>query len=67
MGRWIALFMRRWVTLALISLPFMTASVGCGITDRQLQDFAYSTGVRVFVQTIANIVQAAIVQQAQSV
>jgi len=40
-------------------------ALGCDITDRQLQDFYYSTIVRVVVQTAVNVFEAAVLQGQQ--
>ncbi len=36
---------------------------GCGVTDRQLADFAASTAIRVLVSTGASIFQSVILEQ----
>ncbi|NLX21053.1 MAG: hypothetical protein GXY55_05185 [Phycisphaerae bacterium] len=56
--------MQRLMYLAMVTLPVTVSSLGCGVTDRQLQDFAYSTAVRVLVQTVVNILEASILQGA---
>ena len=46
-----------WLPLAGWSL-----GVGCGVTDRQFSDFAVSTGIQVFVQSVVSLIGAAILQ-----
>ena len=36
---------------------------GCGVTDRQLADFAASTAIRVLVSTGASIFESVILEQ----
>ncbi len=56
--------MQRLMYFAMATLPVTLSGLACGVTDRQLQDFAYSTAVRVFVQTAVSILEAAILQGA---
>ena len=48
-------------------LPATTLGIlgGCGVTDRQLGDFAASSAVRVLVQAVASVLESAILQGAQ--
>jgi len=50
-----------WVTLKLLPVSMVFAFGACGITDRQFADFAASTGIRIFVQTLASIAEATII------
>ncbi|GMU20117.1 MAG: hypothetical protein AMXMBFR13_02160 [Phycisphaerae bacterium] len=56
--------MRRFVAIAVRLLPvtgwlFIGA---CGVTSRQFTDFASSTAIRVFVQSLTSVAEAAILQ-----
>jgi len=57
--------MRRHLILMQLALPALLLG-GCfgPATSRQVADFAVSTGVRVFVQTISSIIEASILQGA---
>ncbi|GMV96512.1 MAG: hypothetical protein HRF43_05940 [Phycisphaerae bacterium] len=55
--------MRRFLLIAMRILPVTGAMCawGCGVTDRQLVDFATSTSIRVVVQALMSIVESAAV------
>lgn len=59
--------MRRLCSKALTVLPAVALGIlgGCGVTDRQLADFATSTAVRVFVQGVTSLLEAGILQGVQ--
>lgn len=48
--------------VCLMPLGLWAVSIGCGVTDRQLADFAVSTGINVFVQSVVSMIGAAILQ-----
>ena len=45
-----------------VGMGSLLTTLGCGITDRQLQDFYYSTIIRVVVQTAVSVFEAAVMQ-----
>ncbi len=59
--------MKTLYSRALTVLPAVTLGIlgGCGVTDRQLADFATSTVVRVFVQAVTSLLEAGILQGVQ--
>jgi len=54
----------RKVLLVLAAVPVTLAGIGCSVTTPQLQDFVYSASVRVFVQTVSNVIESAVLQNA---
>jgi len=53
--------MRRLTFLVAVVMSTL-GSAGCDVTGRQLQDFAFSTMVRVVVQTAVSIIEAIVLQ-----
>lgn len=49
------------VAFKLLPITMVFAFGACGITERQFADFAMSTGLRVFVQTLASIAEATVI------
>ena len=56
--------MRRLTILMMAAVPVTLMSMGCDVTSRQLQDFGFSTAVRVFVQTAVSVFEASVLQGA---
>jgi hypothetical protein len=60
--------MRKLLSVGIRLLPVVGClwSYGCGVTDRQFIDFASSTGIRVVIQSISDMIQASIVSGAST-
>ena len=41
-----------------LSLCSVALTAGCDVTDAQIQDFATSTVIRIFVQSVASILES---------